>query len=322
MATIQALAQRRAARPPMSARTRRKTIEFYLFIAPWLLGFVALLIIPLAGGFATSLTNYDGLNLSNLKFLGAGNYVRAFNDPDARYALGRTLLWAGLNVPLWMGLSFGLALILNQDVRGRGFFRTLFYIPTIIPVVPMVWIWKIFLDQNVGLFNAILSIFRPGTAVPWLSQYALVGLTAIAAFSGLGWGMVVFLAGLQDIPDELVEAAQIDGASSWQVFWHITLPLMTPVVFFVLILGVIGSFQQFVLPLLLGSGTQQLRYPPRDAYFFMVHVYQQLFSNQRFGYGTALLWLLFLVILALTLLLFKSQRYWVYTEAGSDEKRP
>jgi multiple sugar transport system permease protein len=322
MATIQALALRRAARPPVSARTRRKTIEFYMFIAPWLLGFVALLIIPLAGGFATSLTNYDGLNLDNLKFLGAGNYVRAFNDPDARYALGRTLLWAGLNVPLWLGLSFGLALILNQDVRGRGFFRTLFYIPTIIPVVPMVWIWKIFLDQNVGLLNAILSVFRHGTAVPWLSQYALVGLTAIAAFSGLGWGMVVFLAGLQDIPDELVEAAQIDGASSWQVFWHITLPLMTPVVFFVLILGVIGSFQQFVLPLLLGSGTQQLRYPPRDAYFFMVHVYQQLFSNQRFGYGTALLWLLFLVILALTLLLFKSQRYWVYTEAGSEENKP
>src|SRR6266536_4233853 len=128
MATIQALALRRAARPPVSARTRRKTIEFYMFIAPWLLGFVALLIIPLAGGFATSLTNYDGLNLSNLKFLGVGNYVRAFNDPDARYALGRTLLWAGLNVPLWLGLSFGLALILHQDVRGRGFFRTLFYI--------------------------------------------------------------------------------------------------------------------------------------------------------------------------------------------------
>jgi multiple sugar transport system permease protein len=322
MATIQALALRQAVRRPASARTRRKSVEFYLFIAPWLFGLVLLLIIPLAGGFATSLTNYDGLNLFNLKFVGADNYTRAFNDPDARYALGRTLLWAGLNVPIWMALSFALALILNQNIRGRGFFRTLFYIPTVIPVVPMVWIWKIFLDQNNGLLNAILSVFRPGTAVPWLSEYALFGLTAIAAFSGLGWGMVVFLAGLQDIPDELVEAARIDGANSWQVLRHITLPLMSPVVFFVLVLGVITSFQQFILPLLLGNGTEQLRYPPRDAYFFMVHTYLQLFGHQRFGYGSALLWLLFVVILGLTLLLFKTQRYWVYTEASPEENKP
>ena len=322
MATVPAWTARRTARRPASARTRRKTLEFYLFIAPWLLGFVFLSIIPLAGGFATSLTNYDGLNLSHIKFLGAANYLRAFNDADARYALGRTLIWAALNVPLWMVLSFGLALILNQDVRGRSFFRTLFYLPTIIPVVPMVWIWKIFLDQNNGLLNAMISVFRPGTAVPWLSQHALVGLTAIAAFSGLGWGMVVFLAGLQDIPDELVEAARIDGASAWQVLRHITLPLMTPVIFFVLVLGVISSFQQFILPLLLGTGTTQLNFPPRDAYFFMVHTYLQLFSHQRFGYGTALLWLLFIVILALTLVLFRTQRYWVYTDAGTEDNPP
>jgi multiple sugar transport system permease protein len=309
----------------MSSRTRRKTVAFYAFIAPWLIGFVALGIIPLALGFLASLTNYDGLNLPTVKFVGLRNYAWAFTDADMHFSFGRTLIWGALNLPIWLGLSFALALVLNQDVKGRGIFRTLFYLPSIIPAVAAVWIWKVFLDQNYGLLNAILSLFRPGTALPWLSTYALQGLTAIAVWGGLGSGMVIFLAGLQGIPDELIDAARVDGANSWQIFRHVTIPLMTPIIFFQLVMALIGSFQQFVIPLLLtttaGSGSTGLPpVPPRSVYLYMNHVYRQIFGLQRFGKGTALLWLLSIVVMVLTLVVFKTERYWVYSETATGEE--
>jgi multiple sugar transport system permease protein len=138
-------------------------------------------------------------------------------------------------------------------------------------------------------------------------------MTLVAVWSGLGSGMVIFLAGLQNIPDELVEAAKIDGANGWQIFRHITFPLMTPVIFFQLVVGLIGSFQQLTLPLVLSVvGLTQATVPPRSIYLYMIHTYQQIFINQRYGYGIALLWLLTIGVVALTLLLFWSQKFWVY----------
>jgi len=304
------------------SRAARRTLAFYSFVTPWLLGFVLLGVIPLLLGIATSLTNYDGLNLNNLKFLGLRNYGRAFTDPDVLFSFKRSLLWCVLNLPTWMGLSFILALILNQDVKGRGVFRTLYYLPGVVPIVATVWIWKIFLDKNYGLLNAIISIFRPGTAIAWLSSYALLGLTAIAVWGGLGWGMVVFLAGLQGIPDELVEAARIDGANVLQVFANVTIPLMTPVIFFVLIQALIGAFQQLTIPLLIAGWASGLPpVPPRSVYLYMIHVWRQIFGLQRFGYGIALLWLLFIFVASLTLLVFRTERYWVHSEMGEKEQR-
>ena len=141
------------------------------------------------------------------------------------------------NLPAWLILSFSLALILNQGIKGQGIFRTLYYLPSLVPGSAAIVAWKILLDKNNGMLNGILSIFQPGTAIGWLSQYSMEGMTAIAVWTGLGAGMVIFLAGLQGIPDELVEASRIDGANGIQVFRHITLPLMTPVLFFQLILG-------------------------------------------------------------------------------------
>ena len=271
MATVQLPARRMSLRKRLSSRAWRRTVGFYAFIAPWLIGFVLLAIVPLILGFLTSLTDYDGLNLATVKLLGLRNYSRAFADVDARYSMGRTLLWSALNSPAWIVLSFVLALILNQSIKGRGLFRTLYYLPTIVPVVARVWIWKILLDKNYGLLNAAISAVQPGTALPWLSEYAMIGLTAVGIWGGLGWGMVVFLAGLQDIPGELIEAARIDGATSWQAFRHVTIPLMTPIIFFQLVMALIGSFQQFVIPLLLtttaGSGSTGLPpVPPRSVY--------------------------------------------------------
>jgi multiple sugar transport system permease protein len=295
-------------------RAKRRSRTFYAFITPWLLGLIFLTLIPFILGFLTSLTDYDGLNLPTLKFMGLQNYTRAFSDEYVGFSLGRTLIWAALNLPLWMGLSFALALILNQNVKGRGFFRTLYYLPSVVPAVAAVTVWKILLDKNNGLLNGMISLFQPGTAVGWLTTYALQGMTAIAVWSGLGGGMVIFLAGLQNIPDELVEAAKIDGANGWQVFRYITFPLMTPVIFFQLIMGLIGSFQQLVYPLLLATQTgAYVSVPPRSIYLFMIHTYQEIFANQRYGYGTSLLWLLTIGVTALTLVVFWSQKFWVYS---------
>lgn len=304
-----------APRKPRSLnRAKRRSRTFYAFITPWLLGLIFLTVIPLIFGFAISLTNYDGLNLFSVKFMGIQNYTRAFSDEYVGFSFGRTLLWTVFNLPLWLGLSFLLALILNQDVKGRGFFRTLYYLPSVIPAVAGVTIWKIMLDKNNGFLNGAINLFHPGISLGWLTTYALQGMTAIAVWSGLGGGMVIFLAGLQNIPDELVEAAKIDGANTWQVFRHITLPLMTPVIFFQLIMGLIGSFQQLVYPLLLGAGiTGAQNYAvPRSIYLFMIKTYEEIFGNQRYGYGTALLWLLTIGVTVLTLVVFWSQKFWVY----------
>ena len=299
-------------------RNQRRTLTFYLFVSPWLIGFVLLGIFPLLVGLLTSFTNYDGLNLETVKFVGLGNYARVFEDTDVSFSLVRTILWGLANLPLWLVLSFLLALILNQDVKGRGFFRTIFYLPSLIPITAAVTAWRIILEKNFGMLNASISLFTPEpVAIGWLSDYSLPGMTSIAIWGGLGYGMVIFLAGLQGIPDELKEAAQIDGANSWQVFRHVTLPLMTPVIFFQLVLGLIGSFQQLNLPLLVTKvGIAASSVPPRPIYLYMIHTYQQIFTSGCYGYGTALLWMLFIGILILTWIVFWSEKYWVYSDAS------
>ncbi len=301
------------ARRPIS-RSRRRRRAFFAFISPWLAGFLLLTLLPFIIGFIISLTNYDGLNFFNMDFVGVRNYVNAFKDPNVQYTFNRTLIWTALNLPAWFILSLLMAVIVNQKVKGIGIFRTLFYLPSVIPAIGLVWTWKILLEQNYGLLNAFLSFFRPGTAVGWLSDQAMYGVTAMAVWNGLGAGMIVFLAGMQSVPDELVEAARIDGANDFQVFWFITVPMMTPVLFYQLIMGLIGAFQQFTIPWV-ATTNSVIATPPQSIYLYMINVYRQIFGIGRFGYGMALLWLLIVVIVALTLMIFNTQRYWVYSEA-------
>lgn len=310
---------------PSSPRAKRRARTFFIFLTPWLLGLILLGIIPLAFGFLISLTNYDGTNMGNLKLAGEnglGNYARVFQDKGVSSSFMQTVLWGSLNLPLWMGISFLLALILNQDVKGRGFFRTLYYLPSVIPAVGALNAWKILLGQNNGLFNDIISIYQPGTAIGWLTTYSLQSLTMVAVWSGVGGAMIIFLAGLQNIPEELIEAAKIDGANGFQIFRHITFPLMTPVIFFVLVQGLIGAFQQLIFPLILARENQLS--PPKGVLLYMIYVYQQIFQNQRFSYGNALLWVLCAVVAALILFVFWSQKYWVYQgeaiSPGENEK--
>ena len=298
-------------------RAWRETRSFYLFVSPWIIGFLLLGVFPLIIGIVTSFTNYDGFNLDRLKFVGLENYASAAADNEAIFALGRTAFFTILEVPLGIALALAIAVMLNQAVPARGVFRTLFYLPTVIPVVATVWVWKIFLDQNFGLLNAGIELAFPNVAVHWLVDYPTYVLIGLTLWMGVGGGMVIFLAGLQGVPNELKDAAQIDGADRWRVFTSVTLPLLTPVIFFELILGIIGALQVLVTPLLLAGGTLSAM-PPRDNYYYLIHVYIQVFANQRFGYGTALLWLLFIVIVVLSVAVFRSSRYWVYYEAETE----
>lgn len=302
-----------------SKRARREARAFYLFVAPWLLGFVGLSLFPLVLGLVISLSNYDGFNVATARLIGATNYVRALSNPDLWISLRNTLLYGAITVPA--GLVFGLllAVMLNQGIRGRAAFRMLYYLPSILPLAGAVMAWRLLFNKNAGLVNALISFFRPGTAINWPLDHFML-LLYIFALWNVGGAMVIFLAGLQGIPDSLREAAKLDGANRFQVFRHVTIPLLTPVIFFQLILGVIGSLQILDVAILLygRSGLSGAINMPREKYFYMVYNYSQVFDFQRYGYGVALSWIFFVLVLILTLVIIATSRYWVYYEVAQE----
>jgi multiple sugar transport system permease protein len=301
----------------LNTRRGRETTSFFLFISPWLLGFIFLAVVPLALGLAASFSNYDGLNLASAKFVGLKQYQRAFADPEFYFSLNRTFVFTAVSVPLSLILAFGISLLLNGKIFARGFFRTAWYLPSILPIVAAAWVWKLFGSTNTGLLNSLLSVVHPGTAIQWLRQYGTYTLVAYSLWTSAGYGMVIFLAGLQGIPRELLEAAAIDGANRWRTFFNVTLPLMTPVLFFQLVMGIIGALQIMQEAMLLaetGAGMQKVVEVPRTNYMLMVHIYATSFYQNNIAFGIAMLWILFVLILMLTLLVFRSSKFWVYYE--------
>ena len=294
-------------------------ISFHLFTLPWLLGFLCLSVIPLLLGFATSFTNYDGLNLPFIKFVGLRNYGRALSSPDFYISLTNTAKYAIVSVPVGLALSLLLAIVMNQPIKGRDLFRLLYYVPAVLPLAGAVRAWKLLFGMQSGLVNAFLSVFQPGVAINWIrSQYFTV--LYLYAWWGVGGPMVIFLAGLQGIPVELYEAARLDGANRLRLFRHVTLPLITPVLFFQLIMGLLGALQVLEVPILLtGTGGQSGRIQmAQDMFMYMVYTYSQVFDFQRFGYGVALSWIFFVIVLLLTLIIIGTSRYWVYYEVAQE----
>jgi multiple sugar transport system permease protein len=305
----------------VATRAMRETTSFYFFISPWLAGFVFLSVVPLVLGLLTSFTNFDGYNLEGLKWVGVQQFDRALHDSEFYYSLKRTFFYTGLSVPIGLASSFAMALMLNTNIMGQGVFRTIWYIPAILPVVASAWVWKLFGSANTGLMNALISLVRPGTAILWLQTYATYTLIVFSLWAGVGRGMVIFLAGLQGIPEELQEAAAIDGANRWHVFWNVILPLMTPVLFFELVMNIIGALQVMQNALLLaetGEGMNLVISVPRANYMLAVHIYATSFYHGNMAFGVAMLWLLFAIILALTVFVFRSTRYWVYYEVDQE----
>ena len=297
-------------------RKTRRALNFYAFISPWLIGFILLTLAPVAVGVWLSFTNYDGLNVNNIKWVGTAWYQRFPRDRQAVESLKLVFIWTALNTPTWLVLSFVLAFIMSKVTRFRGFFRTMWYLPSVIPVVAVAWTWRTLLNDNYGLINQVVNTIRSGAVIHFLTEEALISLTMISVWMGLGNGIVIFLAGLQDISPELEDAAAIDGAGRLSSLRYIIIPMMTPIIFFQLVQSIVFAMQMFALPLLLSpsGGAGLSTAPQKDVFLYMIYAFQQIFQRQRFGYGVALIWILFAIIIVITIVLFWSRRYWVWTE--------
>jgi multiple sugar transport system permease protein len=302
-------------RGPLSGLGRREAIEGYLFILPWILGLIFFTAGPFLAGLLISLTDYSALETPN--WVGLANYGQAFVDPKFYLSVYNTAYYVILSVPLGAVLGLLLAILLNQRVRGVAFFRTAFYMPAIVPIIPslMLFIW--ILNDRFGLLNGFLDTL--GIAGPhWLTgpEWTKPSLILWSLWQ-VGGGMIIYLAGLQGVPQELYEAASIDGAGVLRRFRYVTIPMISPTIFFVLTIGIISSFQVFTGAFLLGSSYDFAAGagPLNSLLFWVLYVYQQGFFFFKMGYSSALAWMLFVVILAVTLLQLWLAGRWVYYEA-------
>ncbi|MGJ3243693.1 MAG: carbohydrate ABC transporter permease [Opitutales bacterium] len=291
----------------MTAGERQRLKRGLAFISPWLIGFLAFSLYPLIASFAFSLTDYSVL--AKPVWIGADNYSLMLEDAVFWKAVTNTLIFAALAIPMSLIMAFLLALLLNAGVPGTGLFRTLFFLPSLVPLVCLGLLWRWLLNGQVGLVNqglqpildAVNAVLGTGLQAPnWLVDpaYAKLGLV-LAGVWGCGHAMVIFLAGLQDVPRQLYEAADIDGAGFWRKTWHITLPMVSPVIYFNGIMGLIGAFQVFAVPFVMTAGGDG---PGRSLLFLATYIYQNAFEYWNMGYACAMGLVLFLLILGLTLL--------------------
>ncbi len=295
---------------------RKEAIEGYLCIAPWLFGFIFLTLGAVIFSFSMSLTKWDMINPA--KFVGVSNYHTILFDDDLFWqSLKVTAIYAGCAVPMGLVCSLLLAMLLNLNVKGMQWFRSIFYIPAILPGAAVAMVWQMVMNpQRMGIFNAMLGgmanlLHVQFTPVPWLTSPDWVLKSfIIMSLWGVGGGMIIYLAGLQSVPTQLYEAAEIDGAGSWAKFRNVTLPMISPTLFFNLIMGIIGSFQVFTSSFIMTQGG-----PANASLFYVLYLYQKAFKYLQMGYACALAWILFAIILALTLFVMTSSRRWVYYEA-------
>ncbi|HEY1094195.1 MAG TPA: sugar ABC transporter permease [Glycomyces sp.] len=301
------LARRGGRRTKMSSRRKKEAFYFWLFISPWVIGFVGFLLGPMIASIYISLTEWD--SFTPPQWVGLDNYAKALTeDPIFWKALWNTFYYALISVPLGLVIGLWLANLLNKRVRGRKLFRTFIYLPTLVPLVATAMVFKMVLAPS-GPLNDLLGWF--GIDGPsWLLDPSWVkpALIVLSAW-GAGGATVLLLSAMNGIPRELYEAAEIDGASSWRQFWSVTFPQITPVVFFNLIMGLIGSFQIFSQVYILTAGG------PNNASQMMVPLlFREAFSFYHFGYASAVAWLLFVIILLFTVIAFRTSRSWVFYE--------
>jgi multiple sugar transport system permease protein len=299
-----------------SAFRRRETAAFYGFLSPWLFGFLALSAIPLVLAFAMSLSNLTTVNLhTNLHYVGADNYSRAYHDHEMWYSLERTGILMLMIIPLWMVTQLGLAMILNAGIKALGLWRTLFYIAVIVPLVAKAFVWKAMAEQDGGLINRVLGALGLSSNTDWLLDHPTATLLMLLVWGYAGIGMLIFLAGLKSIPEELYEVARVDGASAVRRFVSITLPLLTPVIMLQLVWGIFLAANVFVEPMLLSPGLQQGigSTVPADNVFTNLYVLQRIFGDGDFGYSAAISWIFVFLLIVVTALVFLSGRFWVFS---------
>ena len=302
-----------AKRRRITGRTR-EAIDCYIFMLPVILGLLLFYLGPMVASLYFSLTDYD--MLSAAEWVGLENYRALADDEIFWKSLRVTALYSAVSVPMVLMLALGLALLLNQKVRGVTFFRTVYYLPTVMSGVAVATLWKWIFNTDYGILNLLLD--RIGIRGPaWLvdESWAIWALILTSAWT-VGGSMLIFLAGLQSIPADLYEAAEIDGAGAWNRFRNITVPLLSHVTFFNLVLGIIGALQVFTEGFVLTGGG-----PNNSTLLLSIYLYRNAFEFLKMGYASALAWVMFLIVLALTLVVFRSAPMWVHYQESQGDAR-
>lgn len=306
------------ARKRMTPAARREATIFYLTVSPWIIGFVIFTVIPMAMSLYLSFTDWKVL--SPPVWIGLDNYVTMFTkDPDFYQSLKVTILYTITSVPLQIIVALFLAILLNEATRAVGLFRTAFYIPSIVASVASAVLWTWIFNPRFGPLNGLLRTLGLG-APQWLNDpnYALWALVIMSTW-GVGGQMLIFLAGLKGLPKSLYEAAEVDGASRFTRFIKITLPMLSPTIFFNLIMSMIGAFQTFDAAFVISTARAgQIGAPLKSTLFYLLHLYQEGFTYINMGYASALAWMLFIIILIVTLIINRSSKSWVFYSGEND----
>jgi multiple sugar transport system permease protein len=294
----------------------RNTAAFWIFVSPWVVGFLVFTGGPMVYSLILSFMDWDLLDPA--KFNGLDNYREAFTDPGVGQAIKVTLTYAVVSVPLQTALSLGVALLMNVKVRGIHVFRTIWYLPSLVTGVAQAVLFIWVFNPSYGLVNGLLRLV--GIDGPkWLfdAHWALPAVILMSLWT-VGGNMVIYLAGLQDIPTELYEAVELDGAGRWRTLWNVTIPQISPVIFFNVVTGLIYAMQTFTQGYVVthnGGG------PSDSLLFYVLYLYQNAFSFFRMGYASALAWILFIMIMLLTALVFRGSSFWVYYESQRPRER-
>ncbi|NLN50749.1 MAG: sugar ABC transporter permease [Acholeplasmataceae bacterium] len=284
---------------------KKERVGFY-FVLPWLIGFIIFTALPIIAAVFISLTDWNIVG-TEINFVGLENYKQIFNSEEFFHSLWITVRFAILAIPLTIATSFTISILLTKNLKLTPVYRVIYYMPAIVSGVAVSIVFRWILDPNHGLINGVLKVFNI-TGPNWLyDEKWVLPSYLIMALWGAGGGILTYIAALKDIPRELYEAAEIDGASNLQKTFKITFPLMTPIIFYNLVMGIISAFRKFTDAYVLGGAGGQ-------GEFYMVHLYNQAFSQYKMGYATALAWILFVIIMTLTLIVNITKKYWVHTE--------
>jgi len=289
-----------------TAKKWRSLGKGLLFVSPWILGYLAFTVYPILASAYYSFTRYDVIR--EARFVGLENYIRIFTKDDMfQKALGNTVYMVVLGVPAALTIAFLLASLLNNEMKARPFFRLIFFLPSLVPTVVSAEVWRWVYNTNWGVINSVLKgLGQP--VIPFLSSEVLAkpSLILINCWAA-GGAMIIFLAALQDVPRTLYDAAKVDGANALQRLRHVTFPMCTPAILFVLLTGMIGAFQQFGLVWLMTQGG-----PNQATEFYAVNLYRNAFVYFKMGYASGLAWILFIIIIVFTILIMRTSARWVY----------
>ena len=293
-----------------SKMQKKEALAGYLFISPWIVGFLIFVLGPLIASLIFSLWKWN--LLTEPKYIGLKNYQILFRNPEFWNALRVTATYSFLRLPLTVFLGLLLAILLNQKIRALGFFRTLYYLPTVLPTVAVSMLWMWIFHPDLGILNWFLKRFFGIQGPAWIyDEKWIIPSLILMSLWWVGSNMLVYLAGLQGIPTELYEAADIDGAGTITKFFKVTLPMISPVLFYNIIMTLINSFETFTQVYVMLGNT-----PRRNGQFLVLYLYDNAFRFFKMGYASALAWVIFFILLFFTLLIFKSSSAWVYYEGS------